>query len=121
MVTIRNRRGGTGLGCLFTTVLFSAALYYGVHIGEVYWRYYQMVDEMDSQARLAPSLTDAVIRRRVAVRADELNITIPASRIRITREFRPRRIVVEGAYRDSVDLPLLRRAFDFRPRAEAPL
>ena len=51
-----NRRGSSSTGCLLTLLLFSAALYYGINIGEVYWRFYQYQDEMRSQARLAPSL-----------------------------------------------------------------
>ena len=33
--------------------LFVAALYYGVHIGGVYWRYYQLLDDMRQQAIFA--------------------------------------------------------------------
>ena len=41
MVSLRRgRRGASMLGCLVSVVLFLAALYYGVHIGGVYWRYY---------------------------------------------------------------------------------
>ena len=121
MVTRLGRRGAGNTGCLLTLLLFAAALYYGVNIGQVYWRYYQMVAEMESQARLAPSLTDAVIRRRLAVRADELELPIAERRIRVVRSGRPRRIVIDATYRDSVALPLFRHTFTFRPRAEEPL
>ena len=58
-----NRRGTSSLGCLVTLLLFVAALYYGVNIGEVFFRYYRLLDEMQTQAQLAPSLDDGTIRR----------------------------------------------------------
>jgi len=41
------------MGCLLSLLLFVAFLYYGVNIGEVYFRYYRLLDEIQSQARLA--------------------------------------------------------------------
>ena len=40
----RGRRGASTLGCLVSVVLFLGALYYGVHIGGVYWRYYSLLE-----------------------------------------------------------------------------
>lgn len=117
----RNRRGTSTLGCLVSLVLFGAALYYGGHIAQVFWRRYQLEAEMQSQARLAPSLTDAVIRRRLVAQADELLLPPEAQRFRITRTGRPRRIVIETGYRDSLDLPLFSHTFNFKLRAEEPL
>src|SRR5262249_9020892 len=65
MVTGRSRRGASSLGCLVSLLIFVAALYYGVHIGEVFFRYYRLVDEMDSQARFATAIDNATIRRRL--------------------------------------------------------
>jgi len=66
MVTLlRNRRGAGTLGCLVSLLIFAAVLYYGYHVGQVYWKFYQLQDAMKSQARLAPSLADDVIRRRL--------------------------------------------------------
>ena len=73
-----NRRGSSSTGCLLTLLLFSAALYYGINIGEVYWRFYQYQDEMRSQARLAPSLADGVIRRRLLLTVDRLGLPAEA-------------------------------------------
>ena len=60
MVT-RARRGASSLGCLVSLLLFVAALYYGINIGEIYIRYDRLLDEMKAQARVAPRLTDDVI------------------------------------------------------------
>jgi hypothetical protein len=82
------RRGAGGLGCVVSLLLFGAALYYGVTIGQVYLRYYQLVDNMRSQARLAPSLQDDVIYRRLGAQADSI---LPGRhpKFRITRGGHP--------------------------------
>jgi hypothetical protein len=115
-----SRRGASGLGCLFSLLLFGTALYYGVNIGQVYLRYYQLVDDMRSQARFAPGLQDDVIHRRLRAQADSI---VPGRQLqfKITRGGSPRRIVIETEYRDHVDLPLFKHTFVLHPRAEAPL
>ena len=118
MVTsVSNRRGSSTTGCLVTLMIFSAALYYCVHIGEVYWRYYQFQEEMRSEARLAPSLTDGVIRRRLLITIDELDLPAEAQKITIKRISRPPQITIESEYTEEVHLPLFRHAFRLHPRA----
>ena len=116
----RSRLGAGGLGCVVSLILFGAALYYGVNIGQVYLRYYQLMDGMRSQARLAPSLQDDVIYRRLGAQADSL---LPGKRpqFKITRGGSPKRIVIETEYTDHVDLPLFKHTFVMHPRAEEPL
>ena len=116
---VSDRRGSSNLGCLLTLLLFVAALYYGVHIGEVYLRYYRLLDAMRFQASIAPSIKDDAINRRLMATADSILGFTPA--FRIVRTGRPGRITIETEYRDSVDLPLFKRAFPLHPRAEAPL
>jgi hypothetical protein len=115
-----SRRGAGGLGCLFSLLLFAAALYYGLNIGQVYLRYYELLDGMRTQARLAPSLQDDVINRRLTLQADSL-LPGGSPRFKITRGGRPNRIVIETEYTDQVDLPLFKHTFILRPRAEEPL
>ena len=117
----RSRRGSSTTGCLLWLLVFVAALYYGVHIGEVYYRSWQIAEEMKSQARLAPSLTDPVIMRRLVAKADELGLPAEASRFRIVRTPRPRAIRIETQYSETVQLPFFNHTFTFAPRAEAPL
>jgi hypothetical protein len=114
------RRGAGGLGCLFSLLLFAGALYYGLNIGKVYLRYYELLDGMRTQARLAPSLPDDVINRRLILQADSL-FPGESPRFKITRGGRPNRIVIETEYTDQVDLPLFKHTFVLRPRAEEPL
>jgi hypothetical protein len=120
-MVIRSRRGASNIGCLVSLALFVAALYYGINIGEVYVKYYQLVQEMRSQARLAPSLTNEVIQRRILNRVDELGLPVAAQRIRITRSPSARSIVIQTQYEETLELPLFHHTFRFKPRAEAPL
>lgn len=116
---VSDRRGGSSLGCLLSLLVFVAALYYGVHIGEVYLRYYRLLDAMRFQASIAPSVTDDVIKRRLMATADSLLGHTPS--FQVVRTGNPARITIQAEYRDSVDLPFLKRAFPLHPRAEAPL
>jgi len=115
-----SRRGAGGLGCLFSLLLFAAALYYGINIGQVYLRYYQILDGMRTQARLAPSLHDDVIDRRLTEQADSL-LPGGAPTFTIIRGGNPNRITIETEYSEEVNLPLFKHTFVLRPKAEEPL
>jgi hypothetical protein len=122
MVTLRlGRRGSSTRGCLFSLLMFVAALYYGVNIGEPFYRYYQYRDAMRSAARFAPTLQDDVLVRRILVKADELNLPPAAHRVRIQRLEQPRRVIISAEYEERVELPFFHRSLVFRPRAEEPL
>lgn len=122
MVTWRGDRRGAGtLGCLFSLLIFVAVLFYGFHIGQVFWRYYQVQDAMKSQARLAPSITDDVIRRRLIDASDEILQRPQPLRFTITRGGRPRKITITTTYADTLDLPLFKHVFEHHPSAEEPL
>ena len=111
------RRGASTLGCLFSLVLFLGALYYGVHIGQVYLRFYRLQDAMRFQAQMAPTTDNGVIERRLAATADSLLGQQPRFRIDRARS----RITIQTEYSDRVQLPLFDHTFHLRPRAEAPL
>jgi hypothetical protein len=120
MVTLcPTRRGASTLGCLVMVALFAAALYYGIHIGGMYWRYYELLDDMRQQARFAATVTDSAIQVHLQAQADSLLGRSPA--FRIVRGGRPNHISIETQYSETVDLPLLKRTFVFRPHAEEPL
>jgi hypothetical protein len=123
MVTpnLRSRRGTSTTGCLLSLVLFVAAVYYGIHLGEPWVRYYQLVDEMRVSARLAPTLSDGVIRRRLEQKVDELGLPPDAKKFQISRTGKPRRIVISTVYSETVTVPLLTYTFHFTPQTEEPL
>lgn len=116
-----DRRGASSLGCLFSLLVFVGALYYGVNIGELFFRYYRLLDEMQSQAQLAPSLDDGTIRRRIQAAAQDIGVPPEAQQIRIVRRASPREIVIETQYSETVDLPLFNHTFNFHPKATQPL
>jgi hypothetical protein len=121
MVTARPR-GASTTGCLVSLLIFVAVLYYGVNIGEVYFRYYRLLDEMKTQSRLAAALDNGTIQRRI--QAAILDIGVPeeaAAGLTITRRPTPREITIETTYRESVHLPLFDHTFRFHPKATAPL
>ena len=115
------RRGMSTAGCLFSLLVFFGLLYYGINIGEVWFRYYQFVDDMKTQARLASALDNETIARRLQAKAQTLGLPESAQRIAITRSASPREIRIEAAYDETVDLPLFHHTFRFRPGARQPL
>ena len=122
MVSGRNRRGASRMGCLFSLLIFFGALYYGVNIGELYFRYYRLVDEMGTQARVASALDDGTIRRRIEAAVQEIGLPEDAStNLTVARTPSPREITIETEYRESVHLPLFDHTFTFHPKATEPL
>ncbi|MEO8139402.1 MAG: hypothetical protein ABI742_07150, partial [Gemmatimonadota bacterium] len=115
MVTpnLRSRRGGSTSGCLISLVIFVAAVYYGIHLGQPWMRYYQLIDEMRVSARLAPTLSDGVIQRRLEQKVDELGLPPEAKKFHITRSGKPRKIVITTEYSETVVVPLLTHTFIF--------
>ncbi len=120
MVSLRlGRRGASVLGCVIWAVLFLAAVYYGIHIGGVYWRYYELLDDMRQQARFAGQLTDQVIEMHLVAQADSILGQSPD--FRIDRVDRPSRILIGADYTETVALPGFSHTFMLRPRVEEPL
>jgi len=111
------RRGRSSLGCLLTLLVFSAIVYFGVKIGEVYWRAYEFKDAMNQEVRFASQITNERMLIHLRAVADSLDLPEQAQAIEITRE--KGRIVIEAEYVELVELPLLVREFHFSPRAEA--
>jgi len=110
------RRGASSFGCLVMLVLFGAAAYYGLHIGEIYWRYYQLLDDMRQQARLARVFPDDSIHRHLTAQADSLLGEAPSFKI-----YRgPNHVTISAVYAEKLDLPLLKRTLVLRPNAEEP-
>jgi len=117
-----SRCGASSKSCLFSLLIFVAALYYGVNIGEVYFRYYRLLDEMQTQARVAAALDDGTIRRRIQAAAQDIGLPEAAgANVLVTRTASPREIRIETRYSDTVSLPLFHHTFTFHPRASEPL
>lgn len=123
MVTpnLSSRRGTSAFGCLVSVLIFAAAVYYGIHLGQPWVRYYQLLDEMRVSARLAPTLPDGVIKRRLEAKVDELQLPPEARKFTITRSGNPRKITISCTYSETVHVPLLTHTFVYNPQAEEPL
>ncbi|MFI5257654.1 MAG: hypothetical protein ACHQRK_10365 [Gemmatimonadales bacterium] len=113
---VRNRRGGSSLGCLFTLLVLAAIVYFGVNIGEVYFRFYQYQDAMRQEVRFAAHNNDAVILRHLREQADSLGLPEAAGLVTLQRD--GRHIELESEYYEHVELPLTVRDLHFNPHAE---
>lgn len=115
-----DRTGKGRVGTLLVLLVVSALVYFGVGVAEEYWRYVQFKDEMAQQALVAPSVPDAVIRRRLEAKAEELGLPSEARVIHIERKPGDR-IVIWATYEVALELPGYVKIWRFEPRAEARL
>ena len=122
-MVITSRRGASSFGCLMSLLIFVAALYYAVNIGEVFFRYYRLLDEMETEAHLAAGLDDGTIRRRIQAAVEEIGLPDSAGnrQLQVYRSSSPREIVIETRYSETVSLPFFNHSFSFHPRTSQPL
>jgi hypothetical protein len=92
-----------------------------VNIGEVFFRYFRLLDDMESQARIASALDNGTIARRIAATVEDIGLPDSAGRVVIRRSTEPRQITIETAYSETVALPFLNHTFAFHPTATEPL
>ncbi|MBS1241638.1 MAG: hypothetical protein H6R40_1065 [Gemmatimonadetes bacterium] len=108
------------MGCLLSLVLFAGAIVYGGQIGKIYWRYYELLDEMRESARFARSRSDDAIRRNLRAVIDELGLPEEAKRVQVRRAGPPYSILISTQYQERLDLPVGRPIYlSFRPKAES--
>jgi hypothetical protein len=113
---VTSRAGRSNLGCLILLLVASVAVYFGVNIGEVYWRGYQFQDAMKQEARFAAKLPNERITSDLQAVADSLGLPDEASKIRVRRV--KGTISIAADYDENVELPMFARAIHFHPRAE---
>ncbi len=124
MVTPRRGESGKArVGCLVGILLVVLVIYLVKDFGTVFWRYYQIQDEVKAQASFAPGLTDQAIRDRLVAQCDTLGIPLGMKQWQVKRTGGA--ITISATYADSVvvTLPGYRKVFhfQFRPHAEAGL
>ena len=117
----RGRAGKSRVGCLLTLFVLIVGSYYGYHLGAVYMRYWRFKEAIKTEARLAPSIDNATIRRRLREKVTQLRLPDEAREIFIQRTLRPRQIVIRTSYQESVDLPFLNHTFTLTPEVRNPL
>lgn len=113
---VKRRRGRANFGCLIGLLLVVTAIYFGVNIGEPYFRYYRFLDGMKQEARFSARFTDDQIQTRLAALADSLGLPEAAGRVRVRRA--SNRISLSSSYYERVELPLMVRDILFSPQAE---
>ena len=109
------RRGTSTLGCLFALLLLSAAGYFAVNIGEVFFRFYQYKDAMRQEVRFAAHNSDAIILRHLRSQVDSLGLPESAGEVTLQRD--GRHIEMESEYYEHIELPLYVREVHFNPHA----
>jgi hypothetical protein len=93
-------------------------LYFGVNLGEAYWRYYRYQDLMQQEAQFAHMRTDEAITGRLVAAADSLGLPDAARRVEVRRTDATRRIFITADYSVRVEFPGFVRTLHFMPRAE---
>ena len=112
---VRARRGASKIGCLFMALVAAALVYFALNVGQVFWTYYQFLDRMKNEVRFAAHRSDAVIKRRLELYADSLNLPEGARHVHVKRGggF----ITVWAEYYDHIELPLFVREIHLQPQA----
>ena len=65
----------------------------------MYFRYYRLLDEMQTEAHLSAGLDDGTIRRRIQAAVEEIGLPDAAGQqLVIRRTASPREIVIETRY-----------------------
>jgi hypothetical protein len=124
VVTARpGESGKVRLGCLVAILVVAVIIYVVKDFGAVYWRYYQLEDEVKSQASFAPGLTDQAIRDRLVLLCDTLGIPLGPKQWQVKRT--KGEITISATYGDSVviDVPGYHRVVHIQltPHAETGL
>ena len=115
----RSRRGASSIGCLVSLLIIAAVIYFGVNIGEAYWRFYEYQDDMRQEVRFASHAANDAILGRLRAAADSLGLPEAAGNVSIRRT--QTLISIESEYYERVELPLFARDIHFHPHAEGPL
>lgn len=100
-------------------MIVAAAIYFGVNVGEAYWRFYQFQDAMRQEVRFARQIPDDRIKLHLSALADTLGLPQEATDITVDRTRSD--ISVSAVYSERVELPLFARLIRFNPRAQGPL
>lgn len=106
------------LGCLFALLLVVTVIYYGIPVVKDYWNYYQLVDEMRTNARFGQTMKDDEMLRRLRIAVVQLDLPEDAKRFIIRRSSSPPTVSVKTQYRLQIELPFHHRFITFRPSVE---
>jgi hypothetical protein len=109
------RSGRSSLGCLLSLLLVSVAVYVGVNLFEVYWRYFEFRDAMRQEVRFAAQITDDKMKLHLAALADSMGLPDDAAHVTVVRTGQT--VSVSADYVERVVFPIYTRTIRFRPSA----
>ncbi len=113
-----NRRGASMTGCLISLVVTIIAVYYGMQVGRVYYRFYAIKDKIDSAALFAQTEPTEQILRNLRQAADEIGLPPAAKNFTIRRtDVYPRTITISTVYTENLNLPFIKKTVTFKPTA----
>jgi hypothetical protein len=112
---VRRTRGASTLGCLFSILITMVVLYYGVNVGRVWWRYYELVDRMQSAARFAITRPVPETMRRLQADVEALDLPAEAKKFKIQRVQATGVISITTTYQEIIEFPFVRRTVTFNP------
>lgn len=112
---VKSRAGITRNGCLVVLLLFAAVVYFGIPIGETYFRYLEYKDRMKVELKFRGGLPNERITRNLQMAADSIGLPEEAGNVLITRK--DRQITVEADYEEIIHLPGYQRVIRFKPSA----
>src|SRR5262245_55838865 len=95
------------MGCLFSLLVTSAIIYFGINAFEVYWKYVEYRDEMRAQVRFSQNTSNEYMLKRLHAVADSLELPEAAHDISIERVNGT--ITIEAEYDDQIELPFIVR------------
>jgi hypothetical protein len=109
------RAGATKTGCLAFVLFFVAVMYFGIPVGETYFRYLKFKDAMKQELRFRSGLPNPQLIRNLQLVADSLGLPEEAHEITVTRQ--PGQVTVEATYEEIFRLPGFQKAIVYKPRA----
>lgn len=112
---VRRSRGASTLGCLFSLLITLVVLYYGINLGRVWWRYWELIDRMKTAALFATTQPVPETIRRLQNAVDEIGLPPDAKRFKIQRIEGISTIIISTEYQEKVELPFMHRAIRFKP------
>ena len=113
---VRRGRGASSLGCLIMILVVAVVGYFGIGVGEHYWRFYEFRDSMKQEVRFAAHNSDALILRHLRARADSLGLPEAAGEVSLTRD--QNHIELDSEYYVHIEFPLFVKEVRFNPHAE---
>ena len=115
MVSLRARAGVTLRGCLVTVLVLAAIGYFGVKMGEPYFRYMEYKDAMKQEIRFRSQLAPEQIKANLALVADSLGLPPQAQNVSVRKE--RGQLTIEARYEETVEFPFVKREIRLSPRA----